>query len=123
MDNSYQASNQTDYRYGDTGLDNISDCAQDETIHDTHEEAERIDSDSNLQFEGYFEELGNTTNENYYPFPSKIFALLFFLVYSPHPMVNVHLTHLRYNIIILNTGPQKPLICVVYLKKYGCKNS
>ena len=84
------------FRYGDTGLDNISDCAHDESIHDTNEEAERIDSDSDLEFEGYF--------ENYYPFPSKIFVVLFYLVYSLHPMVNVHLTHLRYNIIFLNTG-------------------
>lgn len=85
-----EASNRTDYRYGYTELDNVSDYAQDETIHDTHEEAEeRIDSDGDLEFEGYFEELGNTTNENYYPFPSKIFALLFFLVYSPNPMVQV----------------------------------
>ena len=90
MDNSYQESNPTDYTYGDTGLEDISDSALDETIHDTHEE--QIDSDSDFEFGAYFEELENTTNESYYPFPSKIFVLLFLLVYSPHPMVNVHLT-------------------------------
>ena len=34
-----------------------------------------------------FEELQQS---NYYPFPSKIFCLLFFLVNSPHPVVCAH---------------------------------
>eukprot|EP00731_Ephydatia_muelleri_P036246 Em0223g1a len=104
MDNSYQESNPTDYTYGDTGLEDISDSALDETIHDTHEE--QIDSDSDFEFGAYFEELENTTNESYYPFPSKIFALLFLLVYSPHPMGRRNLTFVWF--ILKSMGVKTP---------------
>ncbi|KAL5486601.1 hypothetical protein EMCRGX_G019103 [Ephydatia muelleri] len=104
MDNSYQESNPTDYTYGDTGLEDISDSALDETIHDTHEE--QIDSDSDFEFGTYFEELENTTNESYYPFPSKIFALLFLLVYSPHPMGRRNLTFVWF--ILKSMGVKTP---------------
>ena len=43
------------------------------------------DSDSDVYHDD--ETFENLRQSNYYPFPSKIFALLFFLVNSPHPVV------------------------------------
>lgn len=36
----------------------------------------------------WFNDLGQSSTGSFHPFPSKIFALLFFLVNSPHPMVS-----------------------------------
>ena len=41
-----------------------------------------------LIFLEFFENLESSTNASYYPFPSKIFALLYFLVHSPNPVVS-----------------------------------
>ena len=41
-----------------------------------------------LIFLEFFEDLESSTNASYYPFPSKTFALLYFLVYPPHPVVS-----------------------------------
>ena len=47
------------------------------------------DDDDDPDIVGWFDGLGQSSTGNYHPFPSKIFALLFFLVNSPHPMGNV----------------------------------
>ena len=56
---------------------------------DVVEEAvDPIDDEDDPDIVEWFSGLGGLSTGNYHPFPSKIFALLFFLVNSPHPMVS-----------------------------------
>ena len=48
------------------------------------------DDDGAFSLEDHFEDLDRENVGSYSPFPSKLFALLFILVNSPHPMVRVH---------------------------------
>lgn len=66
--------------------DNYHDDDSEPTGDDGNSYEEDSDSDvyHNDEIIETFEELRQS---NYYPFPSKIFALLFFLVNSPHPVV------------------------------------
>lgn len=48
------------------------------------------EAEDTTDLEDLFEEMNDKvgqSNGSYFPFPSKIFALLYLLVYSPHPMV------------------------------------
>eukprot|EP00731_Ephydatia_muelleri_P038850 Em0941g1a len=45
-----------------------------------------MDFGEESELEDLIEEIREQSNESYYPFPSKIFALLYLLVNSPHPM-------------------------------------
>ncbi|KAL5515105.1 hypothetical protein EMCRGX_G000227 [Ephydatia muelleri] len=54
---------------------------------DVVEEAvDPIDDEDDPDIVEWFSGLGGLSTGNYHPFQSKIFALLFFLVNSPHPM-------------------------------------
>ena len=68
---------------------NQLECGDDEDEleqEDYHEDAPY--SDDPYILEKFFEDLESSTNASYYPFPSTMFALLYFLVYSPHPVVS-----------------------------------
>ena len=59
-------------------------------IDDSSDDVEDVvddDDDDDPDIVEWFDGLGQSNTSNYHPFPSKIFALLFFLVNSPHPMV------------------------------------
>lgn len=53
------------------------------------DEAKEIDEADELEpeLEEYFEDFYESSGGSYSPFPSEIFALLFFLVHSPYPIV------------------------------------
>ena len=55
-----------------------------------NEETPEDDSDAADQFQAWMNEITDQSNEleDYSPFPSKIFALLYFLVHGPHPVVS-----------------------------------
>ena len=52
------------------------------------EAVDPIDDEDDPDIVEWFSGLGGLSTGNYHPFPSKIFAFLFFLVNSPHPMVS-----------------------------------
>eukprot|EP00731_Ephydatia_muelleri_P000135 Em0001g135a len=57
---------------------------------DVVEEAvDPIDDEDDPDIVEWFSGLGGLSTGNYHPFQSKIFALLFFLVNSPHPMMGI----------------------------------
>ena len=74
------------FQYPDTAFSEIN---IDPSSVDTCDEIAAEDADAFEAVEACFEELNKTTN----PFPSKVFALLFFLVNSPHPMVRLFIVH------------------------------
>ena len=78
------------FQYPDTAFSEIN---VDPSSVDTCDEIAAEDADAFEAVEACFEELNKTTNGSYLPFPSKDFALLFFLVNSPHPMVRLFIVH------------------------------
>ena len=62
-----------------------------------------------------FENLESSSNGNYSPFPSKIFAMLYLLVNSPHPAVSFFLRKYYLNLTIFPFKERKdPVICLVH---------
>eukprot|EP00731_Ephydatia_muelleri_P001801 Em0001g1801a len=55
-------------------------------VHTDESKDEEMDFGEESELEDLIEEIREQSNESYYPFPSKIFALLYLLVNSPHPM-------------------------------------
>ena len=56
------------------------------------DEVKEIDETDDLEpeIEEYFEDFYQSSGGSYSPFPSQIFALLFFLVHSPYPLVGYY---------------------------------
>ena len=81
-----------------------------------------MDFGEESELEDLIEEIREQSNESYYPFPSKIFALLYLLVNSPHPMVwcYILLLLLTYLLIIFREKVTS-LLFGLFLKTWECK--
>ena len=99
----------------DIAFDEQSSINVDPSSVDTSEEIYE-DYETSEDLEACFEELNKTKNGNYYPFPSKVFALLFFLVNSPHPMVSL-LAHITTASSLIYPQGEKNLSLVWFVLK------
>ena len=64
--------------------DDVDDDNDDDDNDDDDDDDDDVDA---FSLEDRFEDLDRENGGSYSPFPSKLFALLFVLVNSPHPMV------------------------------------
>lgn len=99
----------------DAAFDEQSSINVDPSSDETFEEIDD-DYDTSEDLEACFEELNKTTNGSYHPFPSKVFALLFFLVNSPYPMVSI-LTHITLTSCLIYLQGEKNLSLVWFVLK------
>eukprot|EP00731_Ephydatia_muelleri_P028790 Em0020g434a len=81
-------------------------------IDDSSDDVEDVvDDDDDPDIVEWFDGLGQSNTSNYHPFPSKIFALLFFLVNSPHPMGEKNLSFVWF--ILKQMGITVPSLATV----------
>ena len=73
------------------------------------------DDDGALSLEDRFEDLDRENVGSYSPFPSKLCALLFILVNSPHPMVRVHFLQCFFIYICVHRVKKTSHLCGLFL--------
>eukprot|EP00731_Ephydatia_muelleri_P013950 Em0007g1260a len=70
-------------------------------VHTDELKDEEMDFGEDSELEDLIEEIREQSNESYYPFPPKIFTLLYLLVNSPHPMGESNLSFVWVDLILL----------------------